>query len=54
MLIRNSNDGVMIPIPQYPLYSALITLNGGRQIPYYLDETKNWSLDINDVKLKIE
>ena len=44
----------MIPIPQYPLYSALITLNGGRQIPYYLDETKNWSLDINDVKLKIE
>ncbi len=53
MLIRNSNDGVMIPIPQYPLYSALITLNGGRQIPYYLDETQNWALDVSDVKSKI-
>jgi aspartate/methionine/tyrosine aminotransferase len=30
MLIRDSKDGVMIPIPQYPLYSALITLNGGK------------------------
>lgn len=53
MLIRGGNDGIMIPIPQYPLYSALITLNGGKQIPYFLDETQNWSLDINDVKKKI-
>lgn len=53
MLIRGENDGIMIPIPQYPLYSALITLMGGRQINYYLDETKNWNLDINDVKKKI-
>ena len=30
MLIRGENDGIMIPIPQYPLYSALITLNGGK------------------------
>jgi aspartate/methionine/tyrosine aminotransferase len=29
MLIRNNKDGIMIPIPQYPLYSALITLMGG-------------------------
>lgn len=50
MLIRNSNDGVMIPIPQYPLYSALITLCGGKQINYYLDENKNWALDSNDVR----
>jgi len=53
MLIRGGNDGIMIPIPQYPLYSALITLNGGKQIPYFLDETQNWSLDTNDVKKKI-
>lgn len=44
----------MIPIPQYPLYSALITLNGGYQIPYYLDESQNWSLDVADVKQKID
>jgi len=38
LLIRDSNDGILIPIPQYPLYSALITLYGGTQIPYYLNE----------------
>lgn len=53
MLIRGQNDGIMIPIPQYPLYSALIQLNGGTQINYYLDETQNWSLDTSDVKKKI-
>ena len=53
MLIRNENDGIMIPIPQYPLYSALITLSGGSQISYFLDESQNWSLDTNDVKKQI-
>ncbi len=43
--IRSSKDGVMIPIPQYPLYSADITLFGGHQVPYYLDEEKHWSLN---------
>lgn len=36
----------MIPIPQYPLYSALLTLFGGELLPYYLDESKNWGLDV--------
>ena len=43
--IRNPNDGVLVPIPQYPLYSALLTLYNGKFIPYYLDEEKNWGLD---------
>ena len=43
-LLRNSNDGVMIPIPQYPLYSATIDLYGGKQIGYYLDEQNRWQL----------
>jgi aspartate/methionine/tyrosine aminotransferase len=34
----------MIPIPQYPLYSATITLYEGKQINYYLDEAHNWKL----------
>jgi len=29
LLIRDQKDGIMVPIPQYPLYSALITLYGG-------------------------
>lgn len=44
MLIKSSQDGVMIPIPQYPLYSATITLLNGSQIGYYLDESNHWQL----------
>jgi len=36
-LIMDSNDSVMIPIPQYPLYSAALALYGGSAAPYYLD-----------------
>ena len=53
LLINGPKDGILIPIPQYPLYSALITLSGGSQINYYLDETKNWGLDVKDLKQRI-
>jgi len=46
-LLKDSNDGVMIPIPQYPLYSATIALYGGKQIGYYLDEENHWQLSEN-------
>ncbi len=36
----------MIPIPQYPLYSALISLLNGTPVPYYLNEEKSWALDV--------
>jgi len=36
-LIMDSNDAVMIPIPQYPLYTASIALNGGSAATYYMD-----------------
>jgi aspartate/methionine/tyrosine aminotransferase len=45
VLLKNPNDGVMIPIPQYPLYSATLTLYGGKQIGYYLDEGNSWQLN---------
>jgi len=44
ILISGPNDGIMIPIPQYPLYSATITLYEGKQINYYLDEAHHWKL----------
>lgn len=44
-LLRDSNDGVLCPIPQYPLYSALLTLNKAELLPYYLKESANWGLD---------
>ena len=43
-LLRNENDGIMIPIPQYPLYSATLTLYGGNLVGYYIDEDNNWQL----------
>ena len=54
LLIRNQMDGILIPIPQYPLYSALITLYGGTACGYYLDEEQNWALDPKDLKKRIE
>ncbi len=44
-LITNGNDGIMIPIPQYPLYSATITRCGGAQVNYYPDEENGWVLN---------
>lgn len=49
-MIRNSNDGILVPIPQYPLYSASIALYGGTLVPYYLDEPNGWSLDISELQ----
>jgi aspartate/methionine/tyrosine aminotransferase len=40
----------MIPIPQYPLYSASIALYGGSQVNYYLNEETNWGLDIKELE----
>ena len=45
MLIAEKNDGIMIPIPQYPLYSATIKKAGGVQVNYYLDEENGWAIN---------
>jgi aspartate/methionine/tyrosine aminotransferase len=44
-LLKSPGDGVMIPIPQYPLYSASLALYGGVQIGYLLDEDNGWQLN---------
>ncbi len=45
MLIAERSDGIMIPIPQYPLYSAAIRRAGGVQVNFYPDEDNGWTLD---------
>ena len=45
LLIAQPEDGIMIPIPQYPLYSASITKAGGVQVNYYPDEDNGWAFD---------
>lgn len=44
----------MVPIPQYPLYSATIAEFDMEQIGYYLDEGKNWGLDIDELQRAID
>jgi aspartate/methionine/tyrosine aminotransferase len=44
LVVDGPADGVMIPIPQYPLYSASLTLLGGTMVPYFLEESRDWSL----------
>lgn len=48
-IIRNDKDGVMCPIPQYPLYSASMALFNGSLVGYYLNEEKGWTLDVPEL-----
>eukprot|EP00271_Cylindrocystis_brebissonii_P005272 TRINITY_DN17230_c0_g1_i1.p1 TRINITY_DN17230_c0_g1~~TRINITY_DN17230_c0_g1_i1.p1 ORF type:complete len:580 (-),score=110.14 TRINITY_DN17230_c0_g1_i1:517-2256(-) len=50
MLVRSKADGVLCPIPQYPLYSASLALNGGTLLPYFLDEARGWALDVAELE----
>ena len=49
VLVDGPQDGIMIPVPQYPLYSALVTLLDATQVSYYLNEDDNWSIGYNDL-----
>mmetsp|Transcript_33557 Transcript_33557/g.77380 ORF Transcript_33557/g.77380 Transcript_33557/m.77380 type:complete len:316 (-) Transcript_33557:215-1162(-) len=40
----------MIPIPQYPIYTATIDLLGAHRVGYYLDEEKNWDLNMAELE----
>jgi len=47
---QGKKPGVMIPIPQYPLYSATIAEFNMHQIGYYLNEEKNWAMDMSELE----
>eukprot|EP00976_Prorocentrum_cordatum_P062634 1176795-Prorocentrum_minimum.AAC.4 len=49
-IIASPKDAVLIPIPQYPLYSALITIMGGKQLGYYLEEEKGWGFNLESTR----
>lgn len=42
--------GILIPIPQYPLYTATISLLNAAYVPYNLDESKNWGTDLDIIR----
>jgi len=53
MIICNLKDGIMLPTPQYPLYSASVALFGGTQVGYYLNEETGWSLSTEELDRSI-
>jgi len=54
MIICNLKDGIMLPIPQYPLYSASVALFGGTQVGYYLNEENGWTLSVEELNRSIK
>lgn len=53
LLINDEDDGIMIPIPQYPLYSAAIKRCGGTQVEYFLEEEADWAVNIDALETSI-
>lgn len=51
--LLNDGDEVLIPMPDYPLWTAAATLAGGKPVHYLCDEEANWFPDVNDIKSKI-
>ena len=49
----NSGDEVLIPTPDYPLWTAATILAGGKAVHYICDEQSEWYPDIDDIKKKI-
>lgn len=51
--IVNDGDEVLVPAPDYPLWTGAVTLSGGKAVHYICDEQSDWFPDINDIKSKI-
>ena len=51
--LLDSDDEVLIPAPDYPLWTAAVTLSGGKPVHYICDEASDWQPDINDIRAKI-
>ncbi|KAI7907038.1 pyridoxal phosphate-dependent transferase [Cokeromyces recurvatus] len=54
LLTQDKQVGIMIPIPQYPLYSATVSLVDAAPVPYYLNEKEDWGLDRDDLEKSLE
>lgn len=51
--LLNDNDELLIPAPDYPLWTAAASLSGGNPVHYRCDEAKDWAPDIDDIRSKI-
>lgn len=51
--LLDNDDEVLVPMPDYPLWTACVSLAGGNAVHYICDEEANWYPDIDDIKSKI-
>jgi len=51
--LLNDEDEVLLPSPDYPLWTAAVNLSSGRAVHYRCDETADWFPDISDMRKKI-
>jgi alanine-synthesizing transaminase len=51
--LLNSGDEVLIPMPDYPLWTAAVTLSGGTPVHYRCDEEADWNPDLDDMRSKV-
>lgn len=51
--LLNNGDEVLVPAPDYPLWTAAVSLSGGKPVHYVCDEQAGWMPDIDDIKGKI-
>lgn len=51
--LLNDGDEVMIPSPDYPLWTTAVALSGGKPVHYICDEASDWIPDIKDIESKI-
>ena len=51
--LLNNGDEVLVPMPDYPLWTASVSLAGGTPVHYICDEQAEWYPDIDDIKSKI-
>lgn len=51
--LLDNGDEILVPSPDYPLWTASITLSGGTAVHYVCDEKANWYPDLDDIRKKV-
>jgi alanine-synthesizing transaminase len=51
--LLNDGDEMLIPSPDFPLYTAVVGLSGGKPVHYLCDEASDWMPDVADIKARI-
>lgn len=51
--LLNDGDEMLLPAPDYPLWTAAVSLSGGKPVHYLCDEEQGWMPDLDDIRAKI-